>query len=724
MPFVLQTPLPIDAHVDEIVAHVRTHRSAVIVAPPGSGKTTRIPPALASIGRTILLQPRRVAARALARRIASERAWTIGNEIGWQIRFERKFSDRTRLLVATEGILTARLQSDPLLSDFDVVVLDEFHERSIHADVALALAKQAMESRDDLAVVVMSATIAAEEVSRFLGGARIFDAGASRFPIDVRYRPELSMAAAVREQLRDAEGDILCFLPGMREIERARGELANADALVLPLYGALDVDAQERALAPAERRKVILATNIAETSLTVEGVTDVIDSGLHKVLRFHPCTAVDHLIVERIAADSAEQRAGRAGRTRPGRALRLWDARDILRPHREPDVRRVDLAPPLLDIIAWGGNPRTFAWFERPPEERIDAGLSLLASLGAAEDQERLRALPLHPRLARIVLDAHGADDAIAIAVQLSGGAEDEARQLSSIVRSLLGGSYRAKADDATLRRALLAGYPDRVAQRREPKSPRLLLSSGTGATLARGIDEGKGEFLVILDITGDLVRSARVIEREWLVPTRREVLHRLDGNRVRAVERSWYGAILLHEQNVSPEPAEAERILASHAKPDDLLLRRVAFAQLDVDWPALVAIAVAGKQSLDQVSIELPFPLRRKLDELAPLTIPLPSGRSARLEYRDDGSVVASAKLQELFGLAESPRLGPRRTPVTFALLSPAGRPVQVTQDLRGFWNGAYKEVRKELRGRYPKHPWPEDPWTAPATHRAKRKA
>jgi ATP-dependent helicase HrpB len=723
MPFVLQTPLPIDAHVDEIVAHVRAQRSAVIVAPPGSGKTTRIPPALASIGRTILLQPRRVAARALARRIASERGWTIGNEIGWQIRFERKFSGRTRLLVATEGILTARLQSDPLLSDFDVVILDEFHERSIHADVALALAKQAMESRDDLAVVVMSATIAADEVSRFLGGARVFDVGASRFPVEIQYRPGISMAAAVREQLRDSEGDILCFLPGMREIERTRGELANDDALVLPLHGSLDVDAQERALAPADRRKVILATNIAETSLTVEGVTDVIDSGVHKVLRFNPDTAVDHLAPERISADSADQRAGRAGRTRPGRAIRLWDARDILRPHREPDVRRVDLAPPLLDIIAWGGDPRAFAWFERPPEERIEAGLSLLAALGASHDYERLRALPLHPRLARIVLDAHGADDAIAIAVQLSGGAPSETRELSSIARSRLGSDYRPKVDDTTLRRALLAGYPDRVAQRREPKSPRLLLSSGTGATLARETDDGNGEFLVILDITGDFVRNARVVEREWLVPTRREVLHRLDDNRVRAVERSWYGAILLHEQNVAPEPVEAERILASHIAPDEVLMRRVAFAQLEVDWPALIALAVLGKRSLDAVQIELPFPLRRKLDELAPLLIPLPSGRSARLEYREDGSVIASAKLQELFGLAESPRLGPRRTPVTFALLSPAGRPVQVTQDLRGFWNGAYQEVRKELRGRYPKHPWPADPWTAPATHRTKRR-
>jgi ATP-dependent helicase HrpB len=723
MPSVVQTPLPIDAHVAGIAAHVRAHRSAVIVAPPGSGKTTRIPPALAAIGRTILLQPRRVAARALARRIAAERGWTIGDQIGWQIRFERKFSDRTRLLVATEGILTARLQSDPLLSDFDVIILDEFHERSIHADVALALAKQAMDSRDDLAVVVMSATIAAADVSYFLGGARIFDVGAQRFPVEVQYKPGVSMSTAIRGQLRDAEGDILCFLPGMREIERMRGELADVDALVLPLHGSLDVDAQERALAPANRRKVILATNIAETSLTVEGVTDVIDSGVYKVLRFDPETAVDHLVVERIAADSAEQRSGRAGRTRAGRAVRLWDSRDILRSHREPDVRRVDLAPPLLDILAWGGDPRTFAWFERPPEDRIGAGLALLDALHARDDQEKLRALPLHPRLARIVIDAHGADDAIAIAVQLSGGAPSEVYELSAIVRRVLGGNHRKHVDDATLRRALLAGYPDRVAQRREPKSPRLLLSSGTGATLAREIDDGNGEFLVILDITGALVRNARVIEREWLSPTRREVVHEWDGHRVRAIERSWYGAILLHEQNVAPDATEAERILAEHANPDPLLARRVAFAEIDIDWSAAIANAVAGKRTLAEVHIELPFQLRRKLDELAPLTVPLPSGRTARLDYRDDGSIVASAKLQELFGLAESPRLGPHRTPVTFALLSPGGRPVQITQDLRGFWNGAYQQVRKELRARYAKHPWPEDPWTAPATHRAKRR-
>src|SRR4051812_19331242 len=438
MPSVVQTPLPIDAHVAEIAAHVRAHRSAVIVAPPGSGKTTRVPPALAGLGRTILLQPRRVAARALARRIAFERGWTIGEEIGWQIRFERRLSRDTRLLVATEGILTARLQSDPLLSDFSVVILDEFHERSIHADMALALVKQALDARNDLAVVVMSATIDAAPVARFLGGgtgalacpadtgegacaptgpARIFDIDARTYPIDVRYRPGMSIAQAVRE----SSGDVLCFLPGAREIEQARLEIGNIDALVLPLHGQLDVDAQERALAPASRRRVILATNVAENSLTVEGITDVIDSGVHKVLRFDPETGVDHLVTERISLDSADQRAGRAGRTGPGRATRLWDARDILRAHREPEIRRVDLASTVLDLIAWGGDPHAFDWFEAPPADRLDAAIDLLTQLGAIENGkltklgDEIRRYPLHPRLARLIIAANGDEQAIAI---------------------------------------------------------------------------------------------------------------------------------------------------------------------------------------------------------------------------------------------------------------------------------------------------------------------
>jgi ATP-dependent helicase HrpB len=719
---VRRAALPIDAHVETILAHVRAKRTAVVVAPPGSGKTTRLPPALAALGRTILLQPRRIATRALARRIAQEREWTVGQEIGWQIRFERRFSAKTQLLVATEGILTARLQSDPLLGDFDVVILDEFHERSIHADLALALTKQAFDARDDLHVVVMSATIDAGPVATFLG-SEVFDVATPRFAVVTRYRPGLGVGQAVREQLRDAAGDVLAFLPGAREIERAQAELRDLDALVLPLHGSLDTEAQERALLPAGgRRKVILATNIAETSLTVEGVTDVVDAGLHKVLRFDPETAVDHLVTERIPRDAADQRAGRAGRTGPGRATRLWDERDILRPHRDPEVRRVDLAAPALDILAWGGDPRTFAWFERPPEERIEAALALLEQLGARGPlAAQLRALPLHPRLARLVLAAHGADEAVRLAVELSEGRAEpqHVREIGNAARRLLGDAYERDVGDDMLRRALLAAYPDRVAMRREPGSPRFLLASGTGASLAREIEATPGEFIVAMEVTGDIIRAARPIEREWLQPTRREVVHTLTNGRVRAIARDLYMELPLREQQVPPDAAEAARLLAAAAEPDPLLARRATFAGVDVDWRAIAEVAAAGKTRLDEIDLAafLPFETRRAIDAGAPATFTLPSGRSTRLDYRDDGSLLASAKLQELFGLAETPRLGAHRTPITFALLSPAARPVQVTQDLRSFWNGAYQQVRKELRARYPKHPWPEDPWNAEAT-------
>ncbi len=635
MPVVVQTPLPIDAHVEQIVAHVRAHRSAVIVAPPGSGKTTRIPPALTTLGKTILLQPRRVAARALTRRIAHERGWKIGEEIGWQIRFERRFSSRTQLLVATEGILTARLQSDPLLSEFRVVVLDEFHERSIHADLALALVRQAAIARDDLAIVVMSATLDAGPLAQFLG-ARVFDIATRTFPIEIAYAPN----AGLRDVI-PPNGDVLVFLAGAREINRATAELRDLETL--PLHGSLDVDAQERAIAPSPRRKIILATNIAETSLTVEGVNTVIDTGVHKVLRFDPETAIDHLVIERISRDSADQRAGRAGRTAPGRAVRLWDERDILRPHREPEVRRVDLASAVLDVIGWGGDPKTFEWFERPPQERLDAAILLLSQLG---DLDELRKFPLHPRLARVLIDAHGADEAIEICAHLM---NEDVRDLSTIVRNILGKSHRRHVDDATLRRALLAGYPDRVAVRR---GSGVLLSSGTGATLAREIDDGRSEFLVVLEITGDLIRMARPIEREWLTPNRREEVQ--DGDRI--VERRFYDALLLHEQTIA----------------------------------------------------RLPTP--KPKPKSAP-TIKLPNGRKVKLDYRDDGSLVASVKLQELFGLTETPHIGPDKTPVTFELLAPNGRPVQTTRDLRSFWEKTYPEIRKLLSRRYPKHAWPEDP-------------
>lgn len=692
MQALVQTPLPVDRYLDEILSLVRAEKTAVIVAPPGAGKTTRIPPALTQLGRTILLQPRRVAARTLARRIADERRWTIGEEIGWQIRFERRFSDRTKLLVATEGILTARLQADPFLSDFDVVILDEFHERSIHADLALALVKQAAASRPDLHVIVMSATIDAAPVAKFLG-ANVITIEARRYPIDIRHA-SLTMPQAIREVASDAKGHILCFLPGAREIEEVRRQIPNA----IPLHGSLDIEAQERALAPSNERKIILATNVAETSLTVEGVTDVIDSGLHKVLRFDSETAIDHLETEHISQDSADQRAGRAGRTAPGRALRLWDERLLLRPHREPEVRRVDLASPVLDILAWGGDPRTFEWFERPPEHRIEAAVELLRRIGT-DDRELLRRIPLHPRLARVLIEGGesavrvcallsedirniGSGDALALADSLR--LDYAARELSRVAKSV---GVKKQGD---VRRALLAGFPDRVAMRREAGSLRLLLSSGTGAVLDKNSGMHSGEFLVALDVTGgaeSLVRIASTVEREWLKPTREEVVHFIKDDKVRATRRLWYDSILLREINVTPDPAIAWELMEEHKKKN-------------VDPEEARRLALNG-----------------------PAQLALPSGRSVKLEYREDGSIFASAKLQELFGLAETPRIGREQTPVTFQLLSPAGRPVQVTKDLRSFWNNGYHEVRKELRARYPKHPWPDDPWTAEPTHRAKRR-
>ncbi|PYQ95490.1 MAG: hypothetical protein DMF96_22015 [Acidobacteria bacterium] len=321
-------PLPIDAHIDQIVEHVRRSRAAVVTAAPGAGKTTRVPPALMADGPVILLQPRRVAARAIAARIADERGWTLGREVGWQVRFERRFSTETRLLVVTEGVLTARLQTDPLLSDFTTIVLDEFHERSVHADLAIALARQAWRARADLRIVVMSATLESTTVSAFLDGCPVIDVPGRAHPLDMAYAPEGSMAEAAADVLAATDGQVLCFLPGAPEIRRAMTEIqqkVGGAVEVVPLHGSLDADAQDLALRPSSRRRVVVATNIAETSLTVPGVTAVVDSGLHKVARYDADRGIDSLETERITADAADQRAGRAGRLGPGIVRRLWD---------------------------------------------------------------------------------------------------------------------------------------------------------------------------------------------------------------------------------------------------------------------------------------------------------------------------------------------------------------------------------------------------------------
>ncbi len=772
-------PLPIDAHVGAVREALAAARAAVVVAPAGSGKTTRIPPALASDGPVFLLQPRRVAARSIARRIAQERGLALGEDVGWQVRFERRCGPRTRLLVATEGVLTRRLQSDPLLEGFRTIVLDEFHERSLHADLALAFARQAWRLRQDLRLLVMSATLDAGPVSRFLDGCPVVQVAGRPHPVEVRYEPGTSVAAAVRSRLAGPGGHVLCFLPGAPEIRQVQAELRGQTgaALVLPLHGTLTADEQDQALAPASVRKVILATNLAETSLTVDGVTDVIDSGLHKVLRYDPSRGLDRLELERIPADAAEQRAGRAGRTGPGRVLRLWDARDKLRERREPEIERVDLAGPALTVLASGADPGRFEWFEPPPGERLAAGLRLLERLGALAAGrltplgQSMQKLPLHPRLARVLVATGGTARAAAACAVLAEGwrprcagdppttdsdllsAADRirgapeavrraARELGELARGTDTDAGGVAGGDEPLLRAFLAGFPDRVARRREPGSSRLLLASGEGAILGRESGVRRGELLLALEVTGGvagsagepIVRAASHVEREWLGGVTKRTTHRYDekAGTVRAFSQTFYDRMLLEERSIPPVPEVACGLLAEALARRDLgpavrtLSQRLRLAGLRVDLRSLLELACQGRTRLPPLDAPgdwLDPATRSRLDRLAPTRLRLPSGRTASLDYREDGSVVAAAKLQELFGLAETPRIGPAQVPVVFELLAPSGRAVQTTRDLRSFWQKTYPQVRKELRGRYPKHPWPEDPWSAKPTHRTKKR-
>jgi len=768
--------LPIDPYLPQILADVRRARDAVVTAAPGAGKTTRLPAALTEDGPVILLQPRRVAARSIAARIAHERGWTLGGEVGWQIRFDRRFSAATRLLVVTEGILTARLQSDPLLSDFRTVVLDEFHERSIHADLAIALARQAWRARNDLRIVVMSATLDATAVATFLDGCPTVEVHGQLHPVTLSYAPGEPLATAVNAAAAVTAGNILCFLPGAAEIRRSIGQINRPDLEVLPLYGAMPPDEQDRVLQPSSRRRVIVATNIAETSLTVPNVTAVVDCGLHKVARYDADRGIDSLETERISADAADQRAGRAGRVAPGMVWRLWDARDRLRPHREPDIRRVDLSATALDVISWGGDPETLEWFERPAADTLDAAMMLLVRLGLVAARtltplgEQVRRMPLHPRLGRMLIASGGAREVVRACALLSerhllpprtattasdllsaldqwGDLPPHVHRNAEQLKAQITNEHAIALPDLEFRRAIFAGYPDRVAQRRELRSDAFLLSSGTGATLGGDSGVRDAEFIVALDVTQSgvgsrqsagggvaTIRMASRVEREWLVPTSSEIVHRFDpsSGRVRAARVERYDALVLAEHPIAIDPTTAAPLLADAWKArgpqesERSLLRRLAFAGVAIDVDDLIRSAAFSARSIDDLDLASALPplVLRDLDRLAPQRLAVPSGRSHALSYEDDGAVAASVKLQELFGLAETPRIGPNRVPVRLELLAPNGRPVQVTQDLRSFWNRTYPEVRKELRGRYPRHPWPEDPWSATPTARSKRKS
>lgn len=771
--------LPVDAFIDPIRQTLDRQRAAVLTAAPGAGKTTRVPPALVDKGRVLLLQPRRVAARAMARRIADERGWTLGREVGWHIRFEWKAGADTRLLVVTEGILTAYLQDDPLLSNVTTLIVDEFHERSIHADLGLALARQAWMARPDLRILVMSATLDTGPVSRFLGDCPVIDVPGALYPLTVGYAPGQTVAAALAEVLPTARGNALCFLPGAGEIARALREAepvaARNDVDLLSLHGSMDSDAQDAALAPAARRRVILATNIAETSLTVPDVSIVIDTGLHKVARYDGDRGVDSLTLERITQDSADQRAGRAGRLGPGVVRRLWDQRDRLRPHREPEVQRIDLAGPVLSILGWGGDPAAFGWFERPSDDRLATAVALLERLGlarngrATEQAQLLRRLPLHPRLARILVDGRGSFEAAAACAWLSEpGRTDAADQSTSCdllpiidtwprlpfhlkrvaenlersASAVLGDSRARHIDETAFRKAVLTGYPDRVAKRRKGAADRVTLATGHGAVMGRESGVRDGEWLVALDVsagrtaphTEATVRAACRIEQEWLAPTRSEVIHSIDAATgvVRAHATDWYDALVLRERPVPIDPDTAATLRARAwldrgLAPDmERLQQRASFAGHALDLPALATAAAAQATSFNGMAVtdQPPWNVRQAIDRDAPESLTVPSGRQMRIEYAADGTVSVSVKLQELFGLADTPLIGPKKTPVTFHLLAPNGRPVQTTRDLKSFWATTYQEVRKELRGRYPRHPWPDDPWTATPTHRTTKGA
>jgi ATP-dependent helicase HrpB len=776
-------PLPIDPFVPAILERVRGARALVITAAPGAGKTTRVPPALAVDGPVIVLQPRRVAARSLATRVAAEQGWTIGAEVGWHVRFERRFGPATTVLFATEGILTARLQQDPLLADFQSIVLDEFHERSVHADLGIALAKQAWLARSDLRLVVMSATLDAGAVSAYLDCCPVLDVPETPHPIDVRYAPGTPVTDALMRCLHETSGQVLCFLPGAPEIAKGSREAARALAgarmspvEVVELHGSLDAAAQNAAMAPSPRRRVILATNIAETSLTVPGVAAVVDTGLHKVARYDPDRAVDSLETERISRDAADQRAGRAGRLGPGLAVRLWHQADRLRPHREPEIERVDLAGAVLDVLAWGGDPRTFDWFEAPSADRLDAAFGLLERLGATSggrltaDGRRMQRLPLNPRLSAILLAAAGAREAalacavlserhyqpapagerpsttsdLLSAVERERELPEHVRRTARVLQTLVDapeGQSRGPMEESLFRRAVLAGYPDRVGRRRAARSPRVLLSSGHGAVLGPESGVRDGEFLVTVDVVAGRagegsearIRMASAVEGAWLKPTHTRVDHVLDADAgvVRAVSRDCSDALTLAERPAPADPREVARLLVDAylstppSDADEQLLRRARFAGLDLDARTLAGRGAQGIRTLRELDLErgLTGAERQQLDRMAPLTIVVPSGRHARLHYQADGSVAAAVKLQELFGLADTPRVGPRGDAVLLSLLAPDGRPVQMTRDLRSFWVRTYPEVRRELRGRYPKHPWPDDPWSAPPTARTTRR-
>ena len=818
--------LPIHAVVPEVKAALAAHPLVVLQAPPGAGKSTALPLDLLHeewlAGQSIImLQPRRVAARAVAARLAEGLGEAVGETVGSRMRFESRVSDRTRLEVVTEGILTRRLQRDPELSGVGLVILDEFHERSLNADLALALLREVQGAlRDDLRVLVMSATLDPDLPARL--GAPLVESAGRAYPVDVHYLPtdptgrvEDALSAAVRRALDTDEGDILAFLPGVREIRGAAAQLAGVDAAVLPLYGDLPLAEQRRALLPdpGGRRKVVLATSIAETSLTIQGVRVVVDGGQSRRQQFDPATGLTRMVTGRVTQDAATQRAGRAGRTAPGVCYRLWSERTqaLLPASQPPELLMADLAPLTLELAGWGANdPAELPWLDAPPPARIDTARTLLRGLDALDDAgritlagTRLLDFPTHPRLAHLLSEADDAALAADVAALLEerdplppGSGADLSERVDAL-RGWRAGS-RTRGEIAVLERVerlskqwrrllkvqpdnaapnpyalgelLALAYPERVALARESVAGlhkgRFLLAGGQGAALPEGDALAGANALAVahLNMTGAEGRIflAAPLDPAWLaVRATWQDAVRWDGRTgtLLAQQELRLGALALDTRPLREVPADLKvKAIADAVRAEGLQLLTFSPAASAFrarvqslrewrgeEWPDLSDAALlatledwlgpqlervrtrdelARLDLLPALQSLLPWNLTRELDELAPTHLSVPSGSRVRLEYRPGEAPILAVKLQELFGLADTPTVNGGRTPVLLHLLSPAGRPVQVTQDLRSFWNSSYFEVRKDLRGRYPKHPWPDDPWTHEPTRWTKRRA
>lgn len=792
---------------------------AVLAAPPGSGKTTVLPLALLDEPwfagqRMLILEPRRLAARTAAARMASLLGEKVGETVGYQVRFERRVGPNTRIEVITEGLLARRLQADPELPGVGLIVFDEFHERSLDADLALALSWESRESlRPELRLLVMSATLETQRVSALLDEAPVVEAGGRLFPVEMRYRPakpgeaiEVSVAAGVQQALRETEGDVLAFLPGGREIrhcQRALEARLGGDIDIRPLYGELDSREQDLALEPsaAGRRKVILATNIAQTSLTVEGVTTVVDGGLARVARYDLGSGANALLTERISRASAEQRAGRAGRLGPGVCYRLWSAEQHgrLPAHDDPEILTADISRFALELAAWGvSDPRALRLLDFPPPVAWRAARDLLASLGALDAEARVTAhgrelvrLPASPRRGHMLAQARAlgletvAAWTSAVLDERGGGQLDLARtvcdfalgrvhdpaalrRVRDAVRQLLRTEPSREAfDEDEVGRVLAMGYPERIARRREGGRGIYLCADGSEARLPEHDALAQQPWLAIAHWDPGPPRkvrsAARLVEASLLkdfaaqLAWRRVVRWDAASETVQSEEQRGIGAIVF-ERRPLKAPAEAARTAmvaglrslgigvlpwteaARQWQARVLSLRRwrpedgwpdvsdEALADTLETWLAPHLDGVTRRDHLSRLDLHeilaghLGYARQQTLSRLAPSHLDVPSGSRIALDYAADGAPpVLAVKLQELFGATRTPAVDDGRVPVMLHLLSPGRRPIQVTQDLAGFWARTYAEVKKELKGRYPKHPWPDDPLQAPPTARAK---